>query len=380
MRDRDPTWRIETLAVQAGEGPAELTGPVAPPIYQTSTYRQDAVGVPRDGWEYARTQNPTRSRLERAVAALEGGSHGLAFASGSATTAVIAELAAPGDEVIVSDDVYGGTFRLFERVLRAKGVDARYVDLTGDPAGALGGGVPLPLGDEIPGRPLRHGQRRAGHLARGPPRAAPVPAERHRRGARPVRLLPRAARAAPAGAAGRAAHRERARRGPRVGGASGRRRGPLPGPRGGPSRSSPGRARSAPDGAARRPGLVPPRGAGRPLPGGAGAPLLRSHTPLHPGRIARRRGVAVRGAGGHDARLGGRLGAGGACLAGAALRGHRARGRPRGRPRPGARSSVGPKDPGDAPLQDDPGRRGPRGRRARPGRRGRRPGRAPPDH
>jgi cystathionine beta-lyase/cystathionine gamma-synthase len=135
---RDPTWRIETLAVHAGQEPDELTGAVAPPIYQTSTYRQDAVGVPRDGWEYARTQNPTRSRLERAVAALEGATHGLAFASGSATTAVIAELAVPGDEVIVSDDVYGGTFRLFEHVLRAKGVDARYVDLTGDPAGALG--------------------------------------------------------------------------------------------------------------------------------------------------------------------------------------------------------------------------------------------------
>src|SRR3972149_4188555 len=138
MRDRDPTWRIETLAVHAGQEPDELTGAVAPPIYQTSTYRQDAVGVPRDGWESARPRKPTRARLERAVAALEGGSHGLAFASGSATTAVIAELAAPGDEVIVSDDVYGGTFRLFERVLRAKGVDARYVDLTGDPAGALG--------------------------------------------------------------------------------------------------------------------------------------------------------------------------------------------------------------------------------------------------
>jgi len=138
VTDHDRTWRIETLAVHAGQEPDELTGAVAPPIYQTSTYRQDAVGVPRDGWEYARTQNPTRSRLERAVAALEGATHGLAFASGSATTAVIAELAVPGDEVIVSDDVYGGTFRLFERVLRAKGVDARYVDLTGDPAGALG--------------------------------------------------------------------------------------------------------------------------------------------------------------------------------------------------------------------------------------------------
>jgi cystathionine beta-lyase/cystathionine gamma-synthase len=137
MTDDDAPWRIETLAVRAGQEPDELTGAVAPPIYQTSTYRQDAVGVPHDGWEYARTQNPTRSRLERAIAALEGATHGLAFASGSATTTVIAELAAPGDEVIVSDDVYGGTFRLFERVQRAKGIDAHFMDLTGDLAGAL---------------------------------------------------------------------------------------------------------------------------------------------------------------------------------------------------------------------------------------------------
>jgi cystathionine beta-lyase/cystathionine gamma-synthase len=137
MSDPDPSWHVETLAVRAGQEPDESTGAVAPPIYQTSTFRQDAVGKPHNGWEYARTQNPTRSRLERAVAALEGGKHGLAFASGSATTAMIAELAAPGDEVIVSDDVYGGTFRLFERVLRAKGIDARFMDLTADPAGTL---------------------------------------------------------------------------------------------------------------------------------------------------------------------------------------------------------------------------------------------------
>ncbi|MGH2408141.1 MAG: trans-sulfuration enzyme family protein [Candidatus Limnocylindrales bacterium] len=137
MTDHDSAWHIETLAVRAGQEPDEMTGAVSPPIYQTSTYRQDSVGQPRGGWEYARTQNPTRSRLERAVAALEGGSHGLAFASGSATTAMIAQLAAPGDQVVISDDVYGGTFRLFERVLRAHGVDARFVDLTGDPTAAL---------------------------------------------------------------------------------------------------------------------------------------------------------------------------------------------------------------------------------------------------
>ena len=85
------------------------------------------------GYEYARSQNPTRERLERAVAALEGGTHGIAFASGSAVTAAIAELAGPGDEVVVGDDVYGGTFRYLERVRRGVGVEARYVDLASGP-------------------------------------------------------------------------------------------------------------------------------------------------------------------------------------------------------------------------------------------------------
>src|SRR5574337_257132 len=102
---------FETLAVHAGQEPDELTGAVAPPIYQTSTFEQDGVGRPRRGYEYARTQNPTRERLERAVAALEGGAYGIAFASGSATTATLGELAAPGEEIVVGDDVYGGTFR-----------------------------------------------------------------------------------------------------------------------------------------------------------------------------------------------------------------------------------------------------------------------------
>lgn len=127
---------FETLAVRAGQEPDELTGAVAPPIYQTSTFEQDGVGRPRGGWEYARTGNPTRSRLERAVATLEGGAHGIAFASGSAAAAAIGELVAPGEEAVVGDDVYGGTFRLFERVLRPRGVVARYVDLARDPAAA----------------------------------------------------------------------------------------------------------------------------------------------------------------------------------------------------------------------------------------------------
>ena len=129
MTDRGREPSFDTLAVHAGAEPDELTGAVSPPIFQTSTFAQDGVGRPRGGYEYARSQNPTRERLERAVATLEGGEHGIAFASGSAATAAIAELAAPGDEIVVGNDVYGGTFRYLERVRRAAGVDSIYVDL-----------------------------------------------------------------------------------------------------------------------------------------------------------------------------------------------------------------------------------------------------------
>ena len=124
---------FETLAVHAGAEPDELTGAVSPPIYQTSTYAQDGVGRPRRGYEYARGQNPTRHRLEHAVAALEGGRHGIAFASGSAATAAIAQLATDGEEIVVGDDVYGGTYRYFEKVHRPHGVDAKYADLSAGP-------------------------------------------------------------------------------------------------------------------------------------------------------------------------------------------------------------------------------------------------------
>jgi cystathionine beta-lyase/cystathionine gamma-synthase len=124
---------IETLAVHAGQEPDELTGAVAPPIYQAATYRQDGVGRPRRGFEYSRSQNPTRERFERAVAVLEGGGEGVAFASGSAATAAIAELAGHADEIVVGDDVYGGTFRYLERVRSRAGVRTRYADLAADP-------------------------------------------------------------------------------------------------------------------------------------------------------------------------------------------------------------------------------------------------------
>jgi cystathionine beta-lyase/cystathionine gamma-synthase len=134
MHDTHGRNAFATRAVHAGAEPDELTGAVSPPIYQTSTYAQDGVGRPRGGYEYARTQNPTRERLERAVADLEGARHGIAFASGSAVTSAIAQLAAAGEEILVGDDVYGGTYRYFERVHRPAGAgEARYVDLAGDP-------------------------------------------------------------------------------------------------------------------------------------------------------------------------------------------------------------------------------------------------------
>jgi cystathionine beta-lyase/cystathionine gamma-synthase len=137
--DRPDGWRIETLAVHAGLEPDPATGAIAPPIYQTSTFEQEGVGKPRGGWEYARSGNPTRARLETSIASLEGAAHGLAFASGSATTSVIASLARPGERAVISDDVYGGTYRLFERVLREQGVEASYADLSADAGDTLGG-------------------------------------------------------------------------------------------------------------------------------------------------------------------------------------------------------------------------------------------------
>src|SRR5215218_2842828 len=99
----DPHLAIETLAVHAGQEPDPQYGAVAPPIYQTSTFAQPKVGQPIDDYDYARSKNPTRDRFERAVAALEGGGQGIAFASGSATTAAIAELAGTDTEVVVGD-------------------------------------------------------------------------------------------------------------------------------------------------------------------------------------------------------------------------------------------------------------------------------------
>jgi cystathionine gamma-synthase len=122
--------KFETLAIHAGQEPDPQTGAVMTPIYQTSTYKQDGVGRPRNGYEYSRTQNPTRAALQDCLAALEGGGFGLAFASGLAATHTILQLLSSGDHVLAGNDVYGGTFRQFEKVHRRFGLDFTYVDTT----------------------------------------------------------------------------------------------------------------------------------------------------------------------------------------------------------------------------------------------------------
>src|SRR5690348_6409705 len=108
---------FETLAIHAGQPADPATGAVVTPIYQVSTFAQDAVGSPRGGWEYSRSGNPTRAALEECLAALEGGERGLAFASGlAAEDCVVRTVCAPGDHVVVPDDAYGGTSRLFTKV------------------------------------------------------------------------------------------------------------------------------------------------------------------------------------------------------------------------------------------------------------------------
>lgn len=121
--------KFETQAIHAGQDPDSATGAVMTPIYQTSTFAQQGVGRHR-GYEYARTGNPTRTALEACLAALEGGAHGLAFASGMAATDTVLRLLAPGDHVVAGRDVYGGTYRLFERVLKGYGLEFSYVDTT----------------------------------------------------------------------------------------------------------------------------------------------------------------------------------------------------------------------------------------------------------
>ncbi len=121
--------RFDTLAIHAGQQPDPTTGAIMTPIYQTSTYVQAGPGEHK-GYEYSRTQNPTRHALERCLAALEGAQFGAAFASGCAAADMLMHMMDAGDHVVCSDDVYGGTFRLFDKVFKRQGVAFSFVDLS----------------------------------------------------------------------------------------------------------------------------------------------------------------------------------------------------------------------------------------------------------
>ncbi|GGK66357.1 cystathionine gamma-synthase [Streptomyces flaveus] len=134
MSDRHISQHFETVAIHAGNTADPLTGAVVPPIYQVSTYKQDGVGGLRGGYEYSRSANPTRTALEENLAALEGGRRGLAFASGlAAEDCLLRTLLSPGDHVVIPNDAYGGTFRLFAKVVSRWGVEWSVAD-TSDPA------------------------------------------------------------------------------------------------------------------------------------------------------------------------------------------------------------------------------------------------------
>jgi cystathionine beta-lyase/cystathionine gamma-synthase len=121
--------KFETLTVHAGVRPDPVTGAVMTPIYQTSTYAQEDVGVHK-GYEYSRTDNPTRTALHEAVAALENGRHALAYASGMAAIDNLLRLFKPGDHILSGNDVYGGTFRLFDKILSKYGLEFSFADTT----------------------------------------------------------------------------------------------------------------------------------------------------------------------------------------------------------------------------------------------------------
>lgn len=129
MKKTNSELGFATRAIHAGQAPDPTTGAIMTPVYLTSTYVQSSPGVHK-GWEYSRTHNPTRRAFEDCLASLEGGKFGFAFASGCAATTTIMHLLKAGDHVIAGDDMYGGTFRLFDKVLRHDGMQFSYVDLT----------------------------------------------------------------------------------------------------------------------------------------------------------------------------------------------------------------------------------------------------------
>lgn len=128
IRDSDTSHGFATRAVHAGQAPDPMSGAVMTPIYQTSTYVQEGLGRHK-GYEYARTQNPTREALERCVASLEGGTHGFAFGSGLAALDTILKLLSSGDHVVCGENVYGGSHRLMERVYSRLGLRFSFVDM-----------------------------------------------------------------------------------------------------------------------------------------------------------------------------------------------------------------------------------------------------------
>jgi cystathionine gamma-lyase len=127
MTDDQPTHGFATRAIHAGQDPDPATGATVVPIYATSTYTQAGIGQHK-GYEYSRSGNPTRTALETCLAALEGGERGLAFASGLAATTGVFSLLRPGDEVAAAADLYGGTFRLLDKVFKPWGLTSRYTD------------------------------------------------------------------------------------------------------------------------------------------------------------------------------------------------------------------------------------------------------------
>lgn len=128
----DEPLSLDTLAIHAGQEPDPSSGAVMQPIVLSSTFAQDGPGAHK-GFEYSRSGNPTRNALERCLAALEGASHGLAFSSGCGATTTLLHTLRPGDHVVCGDDVYGGTFRIFDKVMKPMGLEATFVDMT-DPS------------------------------------------------------------------------------------------------------------------------------------------------------------------------------------------------------------------------------------------------------
>lgn len=153
----DAARRFASLAVHAGQDPDESTGAVIPPVHFSTTFAQDGIGGLRQGYEYGRSGNPTRTALQTQLAAIEGGAHAFSFASGlAAEDALLRAVLSPGDEVLLGNDVYGGTYRLLSRVLGPWGVRLRLVDMSDEQAvrAAVAERAPRLLWVETPSNPL----------------------------------------------------------------------------------------------------------------------------------------------------------------------------------------------------------------------------------